>query len=107
MVLVCCLLVLLLIHSPELRLLPEEEQPAAEGLQLSCLRWGLEIEITHPLHPQLYNMYNIVCTLHHLFSSSLLLGKHLVHVGYRKENSNLLVVGLPAERYADSAPSNK
>lgn len=37
--------------------------------------------------------------LHPLFlSSSFLLGKHLVHVGYRKENSNLLVIGLPAER---------
>eukprot|EP00066_Takifugu_rubripes_P028361 XP_011617627.1 PREDICTED: protein inturned isoform X2 [Takifugu rubripes] len=33
-----------------------------------------------------------------IISSSLLLGKHLVHVGYRKENSNLLVIGLPAER---------
>uniref|UniRef100_A0A8C7XT06 Protein inturned n=1 Tax=Oryzias sinensis TaxID=183150 RepID=A0A8C7XT06_9TELE len=31
-------------------------------------------------------------------SSSLLLGKHLVHVGYWKENNNLLVLGLPAER---------
>lgn len=46
-------------------------------------------------------------TLHHVFSSSLLLGKHLVHVGYRKENSNLLVIGLPAERYADPRPSYK
>uniref|UniRef100_H3CC60 Protein inturned n=1 Tax=Tetraodon nigroviridis TaxID=99883 RepID=H3CC60_TETNG len=33
-----------------------------------------------------------------IISSSLLLGKHLVHVGYQKENNNLLVVGLPAER---------
>lgn len=32
-------------------------------------------------------------------SSSLLLGKHLVHVGYWKESNNLLVIGLPAERY--------
>ncbi|KAM6949628.1 protein inturned isoform 2-T2 [Aplochiton taeniatus] len=31
-------------------------------------------------------------------SSSLLLRKHLVHVGYWKENNNLLVIGLPAER---------
>ncbi|XP_068163882.1 protein inturned isoform X2 [Antennarius striatus] len=33
-----------------------------------------------------------------IISSSLLLGKHLVHVGYWKESNNLLVVGLPAER---------
>ncbi|XP_069028228.1 protein inturned isoform X1 [Embiotoca jacksoni] len=33
-----------------------------------------------------------------IVSSSLLLGKHLVHVGYWKESSNLLVIGLPAER---------
>lgn len=33
-----------------------------------------------------------------LFSSSLLLGKHLVHVSYWKESNNLLVIGLPAER---------
>ncbi|XP_029943830.1 protein inturned isoform X2 [Salarias fasciatus] len=33
-----------------------------------------------------------------IISSSLLLGKHLVHVGYWKEGSNLLVIGLPAER---------
>ncbi|CAN9509308.1 unnamed protein product [Ophioblennius macclurei] len=33
-----------------------------------------------------------------IVSSSLLLGKHLVHVGYWKESKNLLVVGLPAER---------
>ncbi|KAK2862985.1 hypothetical protein Q5P01_002518 [Channa striata] len=33
-----------------------------------------------------------------IISSSLLLRKHLVHVGYWKENNNLLVVGLPAER---------
>ncbi|MEQ2254325.1 hypothetical protein ILYODFUR_002626 [Ilyodon furcidens] len=33
-----------------------------------------------------------------IISSSLLLGKHLVHVGYWKEHNNLLVVGLPAER---------
>ncbi|XP_026168872.1 protein inturned isoform X2 [Mastacembelus armatus] len=33
-----------------------------------------------------------------IISSSLLLGKHLVHVGYWKESSNLLVIGLPAER---------
>uniref|UniRef100_A0A3Q2Q1N5 Protein inturned n=1 Tax=Fundulus heteroclitus TaxID=8078 RepID=A0A3Q2Q1N5_FUNHE len=33
-----------------------------------------------------------------IISSSLLLGKHLVHVGYWKERDNLLVVGLPAER---------
>uniref|UniRef100_A0A7N8XDL2 Protein inturned n=1 Tax=Mastacembelus armatus TaxID=205130 RepID=A0A7N8XDL2_9TELE len=32
-----------------------------------------------------------------IISSSLLLGKHLVHVGYWKESSNLLVIGLPAE----------
>uniref|UniRef100_A0A3B4AFX5 Protein inturned n=1 Tax=Periophthalmus magnuspinnatus TaxID=409849 RepID=A0A3B4AFX5_9GOBI len=32
-----------------------------------------------------------------ILSSSLLLGKHLVHVGYWKENNNLLVIGLPAE----------
>lgn len=31
-------------------------------------------------------------------SSSLLLGTHLVHVGYWKESNNLLVIGLPAER---------
>ncbi|KAM4611901.1 protein inturned isoform 2-T2 [Polymixia lowei] len=34
----------------------------------------------------------------HIVSSSLLLGKHLVHVGYWKEGDNLLVVGLPSER---------
>uniref|UniRef100_A0A3P9N5G7 Protein inturned n=1 Tax=Poecilia reticulata TaxID=8081 RepID=A0A3P9N5G7_POERE len=34
----------------------------------------------------------------HIISSSLLLGKHLVHVGYWKERNNLLVVGLPAQR---------
>uniref|UniRef100_A0A8C5HXJ7 Protein inturned n=1 Tax=Gouania willdenowi TaxID=441366 RepID=A0A8C5HXJ7_GOUWI len=34
----------------------------------------------------------------HIVSSSLLLGKHLVHVGYWKEGNNLLVIGLPAER---------
>lgn len=50
-------------------------------------------------------MFTIKSTLHHVLSSSLLLGKHLVHVGYRKENSNLLVIGLPAERYADPPPS--
>ncbi|XP_028285251.1 protein inturned [Parambassis ranga] len=33
-----------------------------------------------------------------IISSSLLLGKHLVHVGYWKESNNLLVIGLPAER---------
>ncbi|KAK7909914.1 hypothetical protein WMY93_014598 [Mugilogobius chulae] len=33
-----------------------------------------------------------------ILSSSLLLGKQLVHVGYWKENNNLLVIGLPAER---------
>ncbi|KAK5875728.1 hypothetical protein CesoFtcFv8_026776 [Champsocephalus esox] len=33
-----------------------------------------------------------------ILSSSLLLGKQLVHVGYWKESNNLLVVGLPAER---------
>ncbi|XP_041821450.1 protein inturned isoform X2 [Chelmon rostratus] len=33
-----------------------------------------------------------------IISSSLLLGKHLVHVGYWKDSSNLLVIGLPAER---------
>ncbi|XP_076581233.1 protein inturned isoform X1 [Chaetodon auriga] len=33
-----------------------------------------------------------------IISSSLLLGKHLVHVGYWKESGNLLVIGLPAER---------
>ncbi|XP_056156811.1 protein inturned [Lampris incognitus] len=32
-----------------------------------------------------------------IISSSLLLGKHLVHVGYWKEGNNLLVVGLPAD----------
>ncbi|KAF0029151.1 hypothetical protein F2P81_018256 [Scophthalmus maximus] len=31
-------------------------------------------------------------------SSSLVLGKHLVHVGYWKDSNNLLVIGLPAER---------
>ncbi|XP_074518534.1 protein inturned isoform X3 [Halichoeres trimaculatus] len=33
-----------------------------------------------------------------IISSSLLLGKQLVHVGYWKESNNLLVIGLPAER---------
>lgn len=33
-----------------------------------------------------------------ILSSSLLLGKHLVHVGYWKEKNHLLVIGLPAER---------
>ncbi|KAM6909244.1 protein inturned [Xenentodon cancila] len=33
-----------------------------------------------------------------IISSSLLLGKHLVHVGYWKDSNNLLVIGLPAER---------
>ncbi|KAM9424592.1 protein inturned isoform 2-T2 [Pholidichthys leucotaenia] len=33
-----------------------------------------------------------------IISSSLLLGKHLVHVGYWKEGNNLLIIGLPAER---------
>ncbi|XP_060887858.1 protein inturned isoform X2 [Labrus mixtus] len=33
-----------------------------------------------------------------IISSSLLLGKQLVHVGYCKESNNLLVIGLPAER---------
>ncbi|XP_041840748.1 protein inturned isoform X2 [Melanotaenia boesemani] len=33
-----------------------------------------------------------------IVSSSLLLGEHLVHVGYWKESNNLLVIGLPAER---------
>ncbi|KAI3376286.1 hypothetical protein L3Q82_016793, partial [Scortum barcoo] len=33
-----------------------------------------------------------------IISSSLLLRKHLVHVGYWKESNNLLVIGLPAER---------
>ncbi|XP_062305066.1 protein inturned isoform X1 [Osmerus eperlanus] len=33
-----------------------------------------------------------------IVSSSLLLRKHLVHVGYWKESNNLLVIGLPAER---------
>ncbi|XP_061619486.1 protein inturned isoform X4 [Phyllopteryx taeniolatus] len=35
----------------------------------------------------------------HVVSSTLLLNKHLVHVGYWKEGDALLVVGLPAERY--------
>ncbi|KAG7273840.1 hypothetical protein CRUP_024862 [Coryphaenoides rupestris] len=34
----------------------------------------------------------------HIISSSLLMGRHLVHVGYWKEGSKLLVLGLPAER---------
>ncbi|XP_030194680.1 protein inturned isoform X1 [Gadus morhua] len=33
----------------------------------------------------------------HIVSSSLLLGRHLVHVGYWKEGSRLLVLGIPAE----------
>ncbi|KAM9718338.1 protein inturned isoform 2-T2 [Menidia menidia] len=33
-----------------------------------------------------------------ILSSSLLLGKHLVHVGYWKDGNKLLVIGLPAER---------
>ncbi|CAB1345398.1 unnamed protein product [Coregonus sp. 'balchen'] len=33
-----------------------------------------------------------------IVSSSLLLSKQLVHVGYWKESNNLLVIGLPAER---------
>ncbi|XP_028973238.2 protein inturned isoform X1 [Esox lucius] len=33
-----------------------------------------------------------------IVSSSLLLSKHLVHVGYWKESNNLLVIGLPADR---------
>ncbi|XP_061566818.1 protein inturned isoform X2 [Cololabis saira] len=33
-----------------------------------------------------------------IISSSLLLGNHLVHVGYWKDSNNLLVIGLPAER---------
>ncbi|XP_042256300.1 protein inturned isoform X5 [Thunnus maccoyii] len=33
-----------------------------------------------------------------IISSSLLLGKHLVHVGYWKESNSLLVIGLPADR---------
>ncbi|CAL9694973.1 unnamed protein product [Knipowitschia caucasica] len=33
-----------------------------------------------------------------ILSSSLLLGKHLVHVGYWKEKNNLLVIGLPADK---------
>ncbi|XP_029311249.1 protein inturned isoform X2 [Cottoperca gobio] len=33
-----------------------------------------------------------------ILSSSLLLGKQLVHVGYWKESNNLVVIGLPAER---------
>ncbi|XP_046707294.1 protein inturned isoform X3 [Silurus meridionalis] len=33
-----------------------------------------------------------------IVSSSLLLRKHLVHVGYWKEGENLLVIGLPADR---------
>ncbi|XP_032400423.1 protein inturned isoform X5 [Etheostoma spectabile] len=33
-----------------------------------------------------------------ILSSSLLLGKQLVHVGYWKESNNLLVIGLPAAR---------
>uniref|UniRef100_A0A8B9J4G9 Protein inturned n=1 Tax=Astyanax mexicanus TaxID=7994 RepID=A0A8B9J4G9_ASTMX len=35
-----------------------------------------------------------------IVSSSLLLRKQLVHVGYWKEGANLLVIGLPADRYA-------
>uniref|UniRef100_A0A3B4ZI67 Protein inturned n=1 Tax=Stegastes partitus TaxID=144197 RepID=A0A3B4ZI67_9TELE len=38
-----------------------------------------------------------------IISSSLLLGKHLVHVGYWKESNNLLVIGLPAERWRKAA----
>uniref|UniRef100_A0A8C7DNQ2 Protein inturned n=1 Tax=Oncorhynchus kisutch TaxID=8019 RepID=A0A8C7DNQ2_ONCKI len=34
-----------------------------------------------------------------IVSSSLLLNKQLVHVGYWKESNNLLVIALPAERY--------
>uniref|UniRef100_A0A4W5PPD6 CCZ1/INTU/HSP4 first Longin domain-containing protein n=1 Tax=Hucho hucho TaxID=62062 RepID=A0A4W5PPD6_9TELE len=33
-----------------------------------------------------------------IVSSSLLLSKQLVHVGYWKESNNLLVIALPAER---------
>ncbi|XP_028997627.1 protein inturned isoform X2 [Betta splendens] len=33
-----------------------------------------------------------------IISSSLILDKHLVHVGYWKESTNLLVIGLPADR---------
>uniref|UniRef100_A0A3B3T3W4 Protein inturned n=1 Tax=Paramormyrops kingsleyae TaxID=1676925 RepID=A0A3B3T3W4_9TELE len=36
-----------------------------------------------------------------IVSSSLLLSQHLVHVGYWKEGERLLVVGLPADRWAD------
>uniref|UniRef100_A0A674BG28 Protein inturned n=1 Tax=Salmo trutta TaxID=8032 RepID=A0A674BG28_SALTR len=37
-----------------------------------------------------------------IVSSSLLLSKQLVHVGYWKESNNLLVIALPAERYRQS-----
>lgn len=45
--------------------------------------------LSPPLHPP-------------LISSSLLLSKQLVHVGYWKESNNLLVIALPAERYRQS-----
>lgn len=52
--------------------------------------------VTCPVHctPSDFTIFSI-SSLH---SSSLLLGKHLVHVGYWKESNNLLVIGLPAER---------
>ncbi len=46
----------------------------------------------------LFYLSLVLLFLSFLLSSSLLLGKHLVHVGYWKESNNLLVVGLPAER---------
>uniref|UniRef100_A0A8C6URD6 Inturned planar cell polarity effector homolog n=1 Tax=Neogobius melanostomus TaxID=47308 RepID=A0A8C6URD6_9GOBI len=44
---------------------------------------------------KLYLQRFVLVSILSVHSSSLLLGKHLVHVGYWKENNNLLVIGLP------------
>ncbi|KAJ3585052.1 hypothetical protein NHX12_013774, partial [Muraenolepis orangiensis] len=83
--------------------------------QLVRLLWGedtteLQMSIAHMPHVAMYLSLKLDSDTQlprqredfvlngHIVSSSLLLGRHLVHVGYWKEGSKLLVLGLPAER---------
>lgn len=74
----------------------------------SCLSWETFLAIRGVIFPCIYvnstlllSSLSVTCSsipIFSLFSSSLLLGKHLIHVSYWKESNNLLVIGLPAER---------
>lgn len=72
-----------------------------ENKEAVFIRFLKCVDVFHLL--RIYCFVLLLC----LLSSSLLLGKHLVHVGYWKEGNNLLVVGLPAERYRDTVSLHK